>query len=64
MWKTTENSMTLLEYYAGQSLMGAWGSHSHPQSDSPVHADFEIIAKACFEQAEAMIKEAEKRKEN
>jgi len=53
--------MSLLEYYAGQALNGLWASCAHEKSDCPTHCDFDIFAKACFDQAEAMIKEAEKR---
>jgi len=56
-----QDGMSLLEYYAGQALTGLWAACAHPQSDAPTQCDFNIFAKACFEQAEAMIKEAEKR---
>jgi len=48
---TDNEGMSLLEYYAGQALQGLC-----------VRANFEEFAKACFKQAEAMIREAEKRK--
>ena len=46
--------ITLLEYYAGQALTG--------YAKFPIEApDTEIIPKACFDLAEAMIKESEER---
>ena len=56
-----QDGMNLLEYYAGQALVGLWAACAHPESDAPTHCDFDIFAKACFDQAEAMVKEAEKR---
>jgi len=53
--------MTLLEYYAGQALIGLWAACAHPQSDAPTQWTFDIGEKSCVKQAEVMVKEAEKR---
>jgi len=49
------SGMTLLEYYAGQALIGL-SVRTYEDNDS-----FVGISELCFEYAEAMIKEAEKR---
>jgi len=52
---TDNEGMTLLEYYAGQALIGL-SVRTYEDNDS-----FVGISELCFEYAEAMIKEAEKR---
>ena len=52
--------MTLLDYFAGQALMGLWASPNCPTRDSPSEAS-EDCAGYCYRQAEAMLAEREKR---
>ncbi len=47
------NGMTLLEYYAGQALIGFLNNNKISWSDK-------LTAKNCFAQAKAMVKESEK----
>jgi len=57
-----QDGMSLLEYYAGQALIGYLSS---PTKNSEVAQDnSSVLAMWCFENAEAMIKEAKKRSKN
>jgi len=58
--KTVEeqDGMSLLEYYAGQALVGIISNSSRAVS---ISRETEKTASICFDYAEAMIKEAEKR---
>lgn len=61
-----QDGMTLLEYYAGQALVGAISGDEFFVSAIETAKERNVkytewIATGCFEFAEAMIKEAEKR---
>jgi len=58
--------MSLLEYYAGQVMVGFTSSPEimkriYQNAKAYSSDEFQIIADGCFNIAEAMIKEAEKR---